>query len=131
MQPALQHEIRRWALIQGSWTLAFLAVLALAVLLVFKVPELAAWRSVIILLPLIPALGIFRFTLHQFRRGDEMLRRHQLVAAAWAFGILQVLMLAWALLETVGWQPLPMWVIFAVSQAVWVACIWTQLLRYR
>ena len=50
---------------------------------------------------------------------------------AWAFGILQVLMLAWALLETVGWQPLPMWVIFAVSQAVWVACIWTQLLRYR
>lgn len=131
MQPALQHEIRRWALIQGGWTLAFGAVLALAVFLVFQVPALGAWRSVIILLPLIPALGIFRFTLQQFGRGDEMLRRHQLVAVAWAFGALQLMMLAWALLEAVGWPHLPMWIIFAAGQAVWIVCIWTQLLRYR
>ena len=131
MNPALRHEIRRVALIQGGWTLAFFATLALAVILAFKVPGLAPWRSLVILLPLIPALGILRFTLRQFRRGDEMLRRHQLVAVAWAFGIVLVLMLAWTLLEAVGWPRLPMWVTFSIAQAVWVACIWKQLLRYR
>src|SRR5258708_29503693 len=127
----VRTEIRRALLIQGGWTLVYAIVLILAVAVAFGVPSLGAWRTPIILLPLIPACGILRFTVRQFKRGDEMIQRHQLIAVAWTFGILQVLMVTYALLEAVGWPRLPMWLIFSAGQAIWVACIWTQVLRYR
>ena len=131
MQPALRQEIRRIALIQLGWTLLYLATLAAAVLLVLRMPQLGPWRTPIILLPLLPAIGILRFTLRQFRRGDEMQRRNQLIAVAAAFGITLVLMIAYTLLEAIGWPRLPMWVDVVAMQAIWTVCIWTQILRYR
>lgn len=130
MQP-LFREIRRAALIQGGWTLAYVLVLSAAVGVAVGMPQLGAWRTLVILLPLIPAFGILRFTVRQFRRGDEMIRRHQLVAIAWTFGIFEALMITYSLLEIVGWPRLPMWVTFTTVQAIWVACIWTQVLRFR
>lgn len=131
MDSTLKQEIRRAVAIQGAWTLAYLLVLAAAAATVIGMPELGAWRSAIMLLPLIPAFGILRFTLRQFQRTDEMLRLHQLVAVAWAFGIMLALMISYALLEAVGWPRLPMWVILCVAQAVWIACILIQVVRFR
>lgn len=131
MDQVLRREIRRALLIQGGWTLAFFALLAAALALVLGMPSLGAWRSAIILLPLIPAFGILRFTIHQFERGDEMIRRHQLIAVAWAFGIMIMLMIGYSLLEAIGWPRLPMWASLCAAQGIWIACIWTQVLRYR
>ena len=131
MDSTLKQEIRRAIAIQGAWTLAYLLVLAVAAAIVITRPELGAWRSAIMLLPLIPAFGILRFTLLQFRRTDEMLRMHQLIAVAWAFGIMLALMISYALLEAVGWPRLPMWVILCVAQGIWIACIGVQVMRYR
>jgi len=131
MDSILKHEIRRAVAIQGAWTLAYLLVLAAAVAIAFGMPQLGAWRSAIMLLPLVPAFGILRFTLRQFQRTDEMLRLHQLVAIAWAFGIMLALMISYALLEAVGWPRLPMWVMLCVAQAIWTACILVQVMRFR
>ena len=131
MDSAVRKEIRRVIAIQGAWTLAYLLVLAAAAAIAIGMPELGAWRSAIMLLPLIPAFGILRFTLRQFHRTDEMQRMHQLIAVAWAFGIMLALMISYALLEAVGWPRLPMWVVLCVAQAIWIACIWIQFLRFR
>ena len=131
MDELVRHELRRALLIQGTWTVAYVAVLVAALAAVFSFPGLGAWRTPIILLPMIPAFGILRFAMRQFQRGDEMQRRHQLIAAAWALGIVLVLMISYALLEAIGWPRLPMWGILCVTQAIWIACIWTQVLRFR
>jgi hypothetical protein len=127
MKQQTVHALR----VQGGWTLAYVLVLIAACYLAIGYPRLGAWRTVIMLVPLIPALGILRFTLAQFQRSDEMMRHNQLIAIAWTFGISQFLMISWALLEVVGWQPLPMWITFVAMQAIWIASIWTQVLRYR
>jgi hypothetical protein len=131
MDLTIKHEIRRALRIQGVWTLAYVALLSAAIYLAVGYPQIGSWRTTIMLLPLIPAFGILRFAIAQFRRGDEMVKRNQLIAVAWTFGITQFLMITWCLLEIVGWPRLPMWSVFTAMQAIWIACIWTQVLRYR
>jgi hypothetical protein len=131
MDSTFKHEIRRALRIQGGWTLAYVLALIAAVYVAVGYPQLGNWRTAIMLVPLIPAFGILRFVIAQFRRADEMMRQNQLVALAWTFGIVQFLMVTYALLEIVGWARLPMWAIFTAIQAIWVVCIWTQVLRYR
>ena len=116
---------------QLGWTLAYSAVLAVAVFVAFKVDGSGGWRSAIMLVPLIPAAGLLRSTVRQFRRMDEMLVRKQLEAVAWAFGAALFLMVAYALLEVVGWPRLPMFVPLIALNLIWTVCIWTQWLRYR
>jgi hypothetical protein len=127
----LRREIARALLIQLGWTAAFVTTLSVAVAIVFNSPQLGEWRSAIILFPLIPALGILRFVLRQFQRGDEMQRRNQMEAVAWAFGAAVLLMIGYTLLEVIGWPRLPMWVPLVVAQSVWIAATWAQLLRFR
>lgn len=126
-----QQEIRRSVAIQAIWSLVYAVVLGLAVVTVFAMPELGNWRSAIMLLPLVPAIGLLHRTVRQFARMDEMQLRHQLEAIAWAFGAAVMLMVSYALLEVVGWPRLPMWVPLVVLQAVWIVCIWVQRLRFR
>ena len=116
---------------QGRWTLAYVLVLIAAAYVALGYPSLGEWRTAVMMLPLIPAFGILKSTISQIQRSDEMMRRNQLVAVAWAFGITQFLMITWCLLEVVGWSRLPMWITFIVMQGVWITCIWTQVLRYR
>lgn len=131
MNTELRREIVRTLLIQLGWTVAFLITLSLAIGIVFNMPELGGWRTAIILLPLLPALGILRFAVRQFRKGDEMQRHNQMEAVVWAFGASLVMMIGYTLLEVIGWPRLPMWVPLVVAQSVWVVATWTQLLRFR
>lgn len=131
MNSQVRHEIVRALLIQLGWTMLFVITLSVAIGIVFNMPQLGAWKTAIILLPLLPALGILRFALRQFRRGDEMQRRNQMEAVVWAFGVTLVLMIGYTLLEVIGWPRLPMWVPLVVAQSVWVTAIWLQLLRFR
>jgi hypothetical protein len=131
MDTTLKHEIHRALRIQGGWTLAYVLALIAAVYVAISYPQLGEWRTAIMLAPLIPAAGILRFTIAQFRRGDEMMKRNQLIAVAWTFGITQFAMITYCMLEVIGWPHLPMWMIFTATQAIWIASIWTQVLRYR
>lgn len=124
-------NIRTALAVQLGWTLAYLAVLAAAVLVVFQVDGLGAWRSAIILVPLIPGAGLLHSTVRQFRKMDEMQVRKQLEAVAWTFGAALFLMVAYALLEGVGWPRLPIYVPLIAVTLIWTVCIWTQWLRYR
>ncbi len=127
----IRREIVRALLIQLGWTMAFVITLSLAIGIVFNMPQLGGWRTAIILLPLLPALGILRFALRQFRKGDEMQRRNQMEAVVWAFGASLVMMIGYTLLEVIGWPGLPMWVPLVVAQSVWIVATWAQLLRFR
>ena len=124
-------EVRRALFAQLGWTLAYAAVLVVAVLAAFYLPTLAEWRSLLILLPLIPAAGLLRNTVRQFRLLDEMQLRHQLEGVAWAFGIVLFLMVAYALLEAVGWPRLPMWIALIALSSIWSVCTAVQHIRYR
>ena len=131
MEMAVRQGVKHAVLTQLGWTLLYLATLGVALVVVLGMPGLGAWRVPIILAPLLPALGILRFVLRQFRRSDEMHRRNQLIAVAAAFGITLFLMVAYALLEAIGWPRLPMWINLVALQAIWTLCIATQALRYR
>jgi hypothetical protein len=131
MDTPVRRDIARALLIQLGWTMLFVMTLSAAIGVVFTMPQLGAWKTAIILLPLLPALGILRFAVRQFRKADEMQRRNQMEAVVWAFGVTLVLMIGYTLLEVIGWPRLPMWAPLVVMQSVWVASIWTQLLRFR
>ena len=53
----LRPEVRRAMMIQGGWTLAYVAVMIAAVYVAIGYPQLGNWRTPIMLLPLIPAFG--------------------------------------------------------------------------
>jgi hypothetical protein len=109
----------------------YAAVLLATVALVFLAPVPSPWRSLVVLVPLGPAALVVRWEVRAFGQLDEMQLRHQIEALAWTFAISAALMLAYILLEAVGWPRLPMWVVFTATMLVRVACAWTQWLRYR
>ncbi|HEY1604582.1 MAG TPA: hypothetical protein VGF77_03185 [Allosphingosinicella sp.] len=107
------------------------AVLAGTVALVFLAPVPPPWRSLVILVPLLPVAAIARWEVRAFARLDEMQLRNQIVALGWTFAISAALMMTYILLEAVGWPRLPMWAIFMSMILIRVACSWVQWLRYR
>jgi hypothetical protein len=113
------------------WLGLYLVVLLAVVAVVFLTPVPAPWRSLVILIPLLPGLGLVRWETRYFARLDEMLLRNQLVALAWTFGITGMLMAAYILLEAVGWPRPPMWIIFMAMMCIRSACSVVQALRYR
>ncbi|HEX5183469.1 MAG TPA: hypothetical protein VFW19_09995 [Allosphingosinicella sp.] len=109
----------------------YMAVLVGTVALVFLAPVPPPWRSIVVLIPLLPAAAIVRWELRAFARLDEMQLRNQIVALGWTFAISAALMMTYILLEAVGWPRLPMWVIFMAMMLIRVACSWVQWLRYK
>ncbi len=109
----------------------YAAVLFAVVALVFYGPVPAPWRSLVVLIPLLPAAAIVRWEVRAFARLDEMQLRNQIVALGWTLAITAALMVAYILLEAVGWPRPPMWVIFTAMMLIRAGCSVTQALRYR
>ena len=114
-----------------AWIAIYAVTLIATVALVFLLPVPPPWRSIVVLVPLLPALGIVRWETRAFAQLDEMQLRNQVTGFAWAFAITAIAMTAYILLDAVGWPRPPMWVIFTAMMLVQVACSWTQYLRYR
>ncbi len=123
-KPADMNELFVWL---GLYIVVLLAVVAL----VFFAPVPPPWRSLVVLIPLLPAAAIVRWEVRAFSRLDEMQLRNQAFAFVWTFGISAALMMAYILLEAVGWPRLPMWAIFTGMMLVWSSCSIVQWLRYR
>ena len=109
----------------------YIAVLVGVVLLVFLAPVPPPWRSLVILIPLLPAAALVRWEVRAFARLDEMQLRNQVVAFVWTFALSAALMMAYILLEAVGWPRLPMWAIFMAMMLIRSGCSLTQWYRYR
>ena len=109
----------------------YVVVLGAVVVAVFFGPVPAPWRSLVVLIPLLPAAAIVRWEVRAFSRLDEMQLRNQIAALAWTFAISAALMMAYILLEAVGWPRLPMWAIFMAMMLIRAGCSVVQSLRYR
>jgi hypothetical protein len=114
---------------------ALLAIYAIALFAalgaVFLIPVPAPWRSLVVLIPLLPAAALVRWETRALVQLDEMHLRNQIVAIAWAFAITAMLMVAYILLEAVGWPRLPMWIVFLAMMLIRSACSLFQWYRYR
>lgn len=109
----------------------YAAVLFAVVGLIFFAPVPPPWRSFVVLIPLLPAAAIVRWEVRAFARLDEMQLRNQMVALVWTFAITAALMVAYILLEAVGWPRPPMWVIFTLMMLIRAGCSVTQSFRYQ
>ena len=109
----------------------YFVVLAAVIALVFFGPVPSPWRSLVVLIPLLPAAALVRWEVRAFSRLDEMQLRNQIVALVWTFAISAALMAAYILLEAVGWPRLPMWATFMAMMLIRAGCSVVQSLRYR
>ena len=120
---ATPKELVLWL---GVYAITLFAVAAA----VFLIPVPPPWRSLVVLIPLLPGAGLVRWETRAFAQLDEMQLRNQLVALAWTFGITAVLMAAYILLEAVGWPRPPMWIVFTTMMLIRSACSLVQWRRY-
>ena len=106
--------------------LTTLCMAAYAALLVFSLWYLnhheitGAGRIAITLLPVLPALVLCWVVLRVLRRLDEMQRKLQFEALAFAFAGTAILSLGYGFLENIGFPPLSMFVVWPVMAALWL-----------
>ena len=127
MQPAKPARLSELLVLLGLYVIVLFATVEA----VFLVPVPPPWRSLVVLIPLLPGAAIVRWETRAFAQLDEMQLRNQIVALAWTFAITGVLMAAYILLEAVGWPRPPMWIVFMTMIGIRVACSCIQQLRYR
>jgi hypothetical protein len=77
------------------------------------------WRFPVALAPLIPLLLLLRAIVRSFRRLDELQRRIQLDALAFAFAGSALLTFTYGLLENVGFPRLSYGYVWSVMGALW------------
>jgi hypothetical protein len=77
------------------------------------------WRFPVALAPLIPLLLLLRAIVRFFRRLDELQRRIQLDALAFAFAGSALLTFTYGLLENVGFPRLSYGYVWSVMGALW------------
>jgi hypothetical protein len=113
-----------------GWVALYLVTLGVTSTLILTGSLQQPLKSIVMLLPLLPALGILLWQVRIFRQMDEMQTKHQLLAVAWAFAGTALFSIAYALLEIAGWPHLPMFAVWLVMLSLWVACSWVQRVRY-
>ena len=111
---------------------AYAAVLALSIVLLVTVTGTSGpVAAVVALLPMIPASAICWVVLRQLRRMDELHRRIQLEALAFAFAGTAIVSFSYGFLETVGFPRLPMFTVWPVMATLWIVGLRLANRRYR
>ena len=114
--------------------LAAMAAYTLAVLassLWLRAHPASAWRVPVALVPLIPIVAALGAWIRLFRRMDEMHRRMQLEALAFAFGGTALLVIAYGFLEVAGFPRLTVWWVWVVMAMLWFVGLFVARRRYR
>jgi hypothetical protein len=97
---------------------AYVILLLVSVALLNSNPT-APWRGLVAVLPAIPIILVLVVVVRFMGRLDELQRRIQLDAIAFAFGATAIVTFTWGLLETAGFPRLsPIWVLLLMS-ALW------------
>lgn len=123
----------RRSLVEFSGCLALYAgVLAASILLLRNVTGTSGpVATVVALLPMLPASAVCWVVLRQLRRMDELDRRIQLEALAFAFAATAVVSFSYGFLETVGYPRLPMFTVWPVMATLWLVGLRLASRRYR
>lgn len=107
-----------YALELGTAMVAYALLLVAATLLLAAHPH-APWRFPLLLAPVVPVLFALRAVLRFVGRLDEMQRRMQLEALAFAFAVAVPALLAYGLLELGGAPHLPLLWVAPALVALW------------
>ncbi len=89
------------------------------------------WRFVIALLPCAPIFLVVVAILRQLRRDDELQRKIQFEALAFAFAGTALATFGYGFLENVGFPKLPTFAIWPIMAVLWIAGLLVVRRRYR
>ncbi len=109
---------------------AYIVVLLVSLYLLRSNPE-ASWRGVVAALPAIPACAALLVFVRYLGRMDELQRRIQLDAIAFAAGATGILTFTWGLLENAGFPHLSLIWVLPLMAALWGVGAAVAAYRYR
>jgi hypothetical protein len=122
---------RRYIVELGASIAAYAAVLVLSITILVDYPPPAAWRPLIALLPTLPATSICWVILRQLHRIDELQRRLQLEALAFAFAGTALMTFSYGFLEGAGCPRLSMFTVWPLMAVLWVVGLFINQRRYQ
>jgi hypothetical protein len=123
--------MNRTSLIQFLSAMGAYVILLLVSVALLNSNPTAPWRGLVAVLPAIPIILILLVVVRLIGRLDELQRRIQLDAIAFAFGATAIVTFTWGLLETAGFPHLSLiWVLLLMSALWGVATIFASR-RYR
>ena len=107
---------------EAAWPMAGYVVTILLLTTLVDLETAGAWKYLVVLVPVIPALWFMRAVVRHFGRVDEMHRQAQLEALAVSFGVTVIAavtlgFLSIAGLDTDPWGP---WAIFSIAMLTWL-----------
>jgi len=110
--------------------IAYAVVLSLTLAIIIHYPGAAFWRPVIALLPMIPAASVCWVVIRQLHRVDELQRRLQFEALAFAFAGTALITFGYGFLENAGLPRLSMFSVWPVMAVLWVVGLVVNRRRY-
>jgi hypothetical protein len=115
----------------GASIVAYGVVLVVVLLALNAMPHNSAWRPVVAILPMLPALGVLIAVVRVYRRVDEFERRQLLESIGIAFAGTAVVTFAYGFLELVGFPHLSWFFVWAIMGAFWLGVRLVNMVRYR
>ncbi|MDQ6920702.1 MAG: hypothetical protein M3170_03795 [Candidatus Dormibacteraeota bacterium] len=110
---------------------AYSVVLVVVLIALNAMPHNSAWRPVVALLPMLPALGVLIAVVRVYRRVDEFERRQVLESVGVAFAGTAVVTFAYGFLELAGFPGLSWFFVWPIMGAFWLGVRLVQMVRHR
>ncbi|HTD05968.1 hypothetical protein [Undibacterium sp.] len=123
--------LKRYHLELGLALLAYMVVLTGSIMLLKNGAQNGPWRDLLALSPMLPGLLLIWAILRQLHRLDELQRRVQFEALAFAFAGTAFLSFSYGFLEGVGYPRLSLFVIWPMMAGLWMLGLVLSARRYR
>jgi hypothetical protein len=124
-RPAASWPTVNWPTIGAYWMLFVVSIMTLTG------HPTGAWRYPVVLLPMIPAATIPFLVVRALRRMDELERRIQLEALAFAFAGTGILTFGYGFLQLVGLPDLRWLFVWPLMAGLWLVGLLVSTRRYR
>ena len=111
---------RRYQIELAGFMAAYALLLVASITLLKHGVPSPFWRTVIAVMPMLPALGICWSSVRELRRIDEFQRRVQLEALASAFLGTAFVTFSYGFLENAGYPRLSMFVVWPLMATFWI-----------
>ena len=107
---------------EATWPMVGYVITILLLTTLIDLETAGAWKYLVVLVPVIPALLFMRAVVRHFGRVDEMHRQSQLEALAVSFGVTVVAAVTLGFLSIAGlntdpWGP---WAIYSIGMLTWL-----------
>ena len=107
---------------EAAWPMVGYVITVLLLTTLIDLETAGAWKYLVVLVPVIPALLFMRAVVRHFGRVDEMHRQSQLEALAVSFGVTVVAAVTLGFLSIAGlntdpWGP---WAIYSIGMLTWL-----------